>query len=115
MEAELVTLLRNICPRVHPDYAPPGTQAPWVTYQHIGGQALRHMEGTPVSIRHSALQIDVWHTTKALSLSMARAIEDAICTYAGWQAEPIGELTSSTEPDLAVYGSQQDFDIWAVR
>jgi len=115
MEADLVTLLRPLCPRVHPDFAPPGTVAPWVTYQHIGGTPLRHVEGTAASLRHTMLQVNVWHGTRAGALALARAIEDAICMHAGWQAEATSEPTGEAEPDLGVYGCRQDFDIWAGR
>jgi len=115
MEADLVALLRPLCARVHPDMAPSGSAPPWVTFQHIGGTPLRHVDGTASGLRHTMLQVNVWDTTRAAALALARQVEDAICLHAGWQAEASTEPVGEIEPDMALYGCRQDFDIWAGR
>jgi hypothetical protein len=115
MEPTLVTLLRTLCPAVHADFAPPATAAPYITYQHIGGTPLRFIDGAATSLRHTMLQVNVWHATRAASLALARQIEEAICLHTGWQAEAATEPQGETEPDLELYGCRQDFDIWAGR
>ena len=52
METDLTTLLLAICPRVFPDVAPLSTARPYITYQQIGGQSLRFVEGTAADKRH---------------------------------------------------------------
>jgi hypothetical protein len=115
MEPTLVTLLRTLCPAVHADFAPPATAAPYITYQHIGGTPLRFIDGAATSLRHTMLQVNVWHSTRAGALALARQVEDAICLTSAWSAEPSNEPTGQAEPDLRLYGCQQDFDIWAGR
>lgn len=112
-----MTLLKAQCPSVFADFAKAGTAAPWVTYQHIGGQALRYVENTPAAQRHTLTQITVWHTSRSAALALIRQIEEALCASSAFTARPAGEPTSDAEPDLvpALYGSMQDFDIWSAR
>ena len=46
LETDLMTQLRAECPRVHVGTAPYGTQQPYVTWQHIGGESLRYTDNT---------------------------------------------------------------------
>lgn len=116
MESDLVTVLHTCCARVFPDFAPFATQRPYVTYQHIGGPALRFTENTPADQRHTLVQINTWATTRAAALLLARQIEDALCAASSFTAtvqnEPTGQA-ENTDPPL--YGCIQDFAILAPR
>ena len=117
MESDLTALLKTLCPRVVPDFAPAGTVAPWITYQAIGGQPLRFTEGSAASLRHTLLQVNVWAPTRAAALLLIRQMEDALCSVSTITARPASEATSTADEDMTppLYGCTQDFDVWAAR
>ena len=117
MESDLTTLLKGLCPRVFPDFAPSGTAAPWITYQHIGGQPLRYADNTAADKRHTHLQVNVWHASRLDALQLMRQVEDALCATAVFVARPVSEPTSQAEEDMlpSMYGFLQDFEIWSQR
>lgn len=115
MESNLCALLKAICPRVFPDVAPSGTPAPYITWQAIGGEALRYGDGTAPDKRNTLLQVSVWSETRADSLALIHQAEDAICASPTWQAAPQAEAVSTHEPDTQLYGCIQRFDIWSAR
>lgn len=117
MEADLRAAILPLCPRVFPDTAPVGAALPYVVFQAIGGQALRHADNTPATQRHTLMQISVWTSTRAATLTLVQQIEAALCAATAFTARPAAEPQSQHEPDLQPphYGSVQDFDIWAPR
>lgn len=115
MESDLTTLLKAQAAHVFPDFAPAGTAAPWITYQGIGGRALRWLDNTPADKRHTLMQINVWAATRAAALALMRQVEDALCASPAFVVRPTGEPTSTAEEDIPLYGCQQDFDIWSAR
>ena len=115
MESDLFTLLKTVCPRVFPDFAPTATVRPYVTFQGIGGQSLRYLENTAADKRQTRMQINVWADTRAQSLSLCRLIEDAMCAATVFVATPDAEPVHDFDADLPVYGSIQDFLIHATR
>ncbi len=115
LESALTGLLNTICPRVYPDLAPAGAVTPYITWQAIGGESLRYGDNTAPDKRNTLLQINVWSKTRMEATTTIRQIEEAICASSAWQAEPSGESRSTYEPDTLLYGSAQDFDIWATR
>lgn len=115
METDMVALLRTLCSTVAPDAAPQGTAAPWVTWQLIGGQPQRYTEQAPADRRMSYVQINAWCSTRQASLTLIRAIEDALCASTAFEATPNAEPIADHEPDLKLYGMSQDFTIFAPR
>lgn len=115
MEEALVVILKALCPRVFPDFAPLRTPKPYVTWQGIGGQTLRFTEGTAADKRNALIQVNVWAASRLQASNLARSIEDALCSTATLTARPVGEQTSTAEEDLGLYGTIQTFDIWATR
>jgi hypothetical protein len=115
MEADLVAVLRTVCPRVSPDVAPIGTLAPYVTWQGIGGQTLRYADGTAADKRNSLVQINVWSKTRLEATALIHQIEDAMCATATLTVDPQGEALATYEPDTTLYGSIQRFSIYSVR
>src|SRR5574343_1379892 len=75
MESDLSTLLKTICPRVYPDLAPVGTVTPYVTWQAIGGTAIRFGDGSAPDKRNTLMQINVWSKTRLEALTMIRSGE----------------------------------------
>ena len=115
MESDLNTLLKTICARVYPDVAPVGTVTPYVTWQAIGGYAVRFLDGSAPDKRNTLMQINVWSKTRIEAINLIRQIEDAVCASSLWQAVPQGEAISTFESDTQLYGSIQTIDIWASR
>lgn len=119
MESDLTTRLKTVSANVFPDFAPGGTVAPWITYQHIGGQPMQYVDGAAADKRHTMLQINVWAASRLQALSLARQVEAAICNLAAtsFVAQPASEPISTSEPDVKppLYGCMQDFDIWSAR
>ena len=115
MESDLTTVLKTVCVRTYPDVAPSGAVLPYITYQHIGGTALRYVENTPTSIRHSRMQVNTWSATRAEALSLIRQVEEALCASATFTArpdsEPIGDIDDDTDRRTCI----QDFEIWSPR
>jgi len=118
VEADIVSALRTVCPRVSPDVAPIGTVRPYITWQFIGGQPMRYLAGDAADKRHTLLQVNVWSSTRAEALTLIRQVEDVLCNpsrpfLAQPEAEPINDVTEDIEP--ALYGSMQDFSIVSDR
>lgn len=115
MESDLTTALKTVCTRVYPDVAPSGAVLPYITYQHIGGTALRYVANNPASIRHSRLQINAWSATRSEALTLIRAIEEALCAASAFTArpesEPIGDMDEDSDRRTCI----QDFEIWSPR
>lgn len=117
VEADLVTTLKTVAAAVFADAAPSGTPAPWVTYQHIGGRPLRHVDNTAAALRHSMVQVTVWAGSRGQAMAMVRAIEEALCAAGAFTARPMGEPIGDAAPELKppLYGAMQDFEIWSAR
>jgi hypothetical protein len=115
METDLVTLLKTICPRVHPDVGPEGMARPYVTYQGTGGASLRYIDGTAADKRNTLVQVNVWSATRAEANDLIRQIEDVLCASPLFAVDPQGEAVGMYESDTKLYGSLQRFSIYASR
>lgn len=115
METDLFNLLKPICPQVYPDVAPANAIKPYTTWQQIGGEALRYGDNTASDKRWHLMQINVWSTKRTEALTLIRQIEEAVCGFAQWQAEPEGEAMSTYESSTLLYGCIQRFRIFAAR
>lgn len=108
IETDLVTQIGTLCGnRVYPDFAPPGTQAPWVTFQQVGGPTIDFIRGVPDK-RFARMQINVWGTTRQQVNSLMRQIEDLLVGPT-FNASAIGALISRYEHPISLRGAQQDF------
>jgi hypothetical protein len=112
-EADLFTLLKAVTPRVFPDFAPVSTQRPYVTYQQIGGDVLNMVANVAPGVRNAHLQITVWSDTRKESISLMRAIEDALCATSVFSScRPIAAAVADYDAEIPVYGCRQDWTIW---
>lgn len=115
IETQLYGTLAALCPRTFPDFAPVGTQRPYITWQVIGGLSLRYVDNAAADKRNSIVQVNVWADTRLQAAALARQIEDALCAASLFTATPQGEPISDFDADVPVYGTQQDFDIYSTR
>jgi hypothetical protein len=115
MEADLTVLLKGICPRVFPDFAPASTGRPYVTYQQIYGEAIPYLGREVPTKQNAVMQVNVWSDTRKEAKAMILQIEEALIRYPAFQASPVAAPVSDFDADVPVYGSRQDFSIWADR
>ena len=111
VEAELYTVLKVLCARTFPDFAPVNTARPYVTYQSIGGESLRFLDKTAADKRHTIIQINVWAGSRLDATTLARQIETSLCASTAFNANPQSEPVSDFDADIPVYGCRQDFEI----
>lgn len=115
MESDLAALLSAICPQSYPDVAPAGTVPPYITWQSLGGEALRYGDNSAPDKRNALLQVSVWSKTRLEALTIIHQVEDALCASSTLTTKPLGEPSSVSEQDTGLRGSIQRFDIWADR
>lgn len=116
LESSLFSLLSPLSGgRVFPDVAPLSTARPYITWQQVGGESLAYTDDTVPDLRNGLIQINVWHDTRAGATALALQIEAALMTANDLQSRPDGALIATHEPDLSLYGTRQDFSIWATR
>lgn len=115
LEEQLVALMRPLCPRVHPDFAPTNTLRPYVTFQQVGGVALDFVDTTVPSKENAEVQVNVWASTRKEAKTLMKQIEVALIQATAIDARPVSACASDFDADMEVYGSRQDFSIWAER
>lgn len=115
MEAELVAILKALCPRVYPDLAPMDAGKPYITWQALGGEVARFLDNSAADKRNTLMQINAWALTRQDATTLIRQAEDALCGSAAFVARPQGEALSMYESDTKLYGAVQRFSVWASR
>lgn len=124
LEDELLARLRKHCARVSTPTAPWGTARPYVTFQHVGGTALRYLDNSAPDKRYAQIQVNTWADTKKGAFDLLRAIEEEICTIAPgvtFTARPLEEPTDSfienqaSQESQLTLGAMQSFTVWGVR
>lgn len=115
IEKAIRDALLTVCPRVFYDFAPVETQRPYVTFQQIGGEAVAFVDDTVPTVENGDFQINVWSDKRLEASALMRQIETALTSAAAFSARPNAAPASSSDPDVPVYGSQQDFSIWSDR
>lgn len=116
LETTLYTTLGALVSnRVYPDVAPTDTTRPYITWQQIGGDAVTFYGRALPSKRHALIQINVWGTTRAATNALALSVEAAMVASTTLDAEAVGAFVADFDLDLGLYGSRQDFSVWADR
>ena len=117
LESDLFNTLKALVgSRFYPDTAPLGAAKPYATYQQVGGDAPTFLAGVP-SKRNARMQINFWSLTRSEANALAVQAEAALeaATSSTFQAKPLGAFVADWEEDTKLYGTRQDFSIWADR
>lgn len=116
VEAQIVTTLTSLVSgRIFPDVAPLNTTRPYITYQQIGGQAINYTSADTPNRQNGYFQINTWAATRTAAAALALQIEDAMRAATAFVATPQTAPIAQHEPDLNLYGTIQDFNIWSSR
>lgn len=117
LEETLLARLAGHCPRVFKPVAPVGTHAPYVTWQHMGGQSLRYFDNALPEKRNSYIQISVWADDSGEAFALLRAIEVTLMqiTDGTFTAVPMEEPTDGIDDGERVAGAVQAFSIHGLR
>lgn len=116
LETTLTTLLKQCCARVYAGAARDVVERPYVVWTRIGGTPQAYMEGTLVDIRNADVQVEVYADRQEQADQIAQEIERLLVETELFAGEALGE-SATVPPDitLSLYGTQQDFSIWAPR
>jgi len=124
LEDELLTRIRKHCTRVSTPTAPFGTARPYVTWQHVGGQAVRWYDNTAPGFRNAQIQVNTWADTKKAAFDLLRDIEEELCKIdpgVHFTARPMEEPSDAyiegdegQEPGV-LQGALQTFTVWGAR
>lgn len=115
LEEKLRTALLGICPNVFPDFAPPDTPRPYVTFQQLGGETVDCIDGTVPTKENALVQVNFWSDSRKEAKAAILQIEAELIQRTNLQASPQGAAVSDFDADMARYCSRQDFSIWADR
>ena len=116
VEASIVALLSPLVDgRVFSDVAPFETPRPYATYQQVGGHVITLVAKEVPSKQNGFFQVTVWADKRSEAAAVALQIEAALITATAFSAKPMAAPIARNEPDLKLYGSQQDFSIWSDR
>jgi hypothetical protein len=98
--------------RFYPMYLPQGGTLPAITYQAITGSEGNTYEGAS-GLAQARIQFDLWATTKAQTLALAKALRDALATVtAGWMgAERINDM-DAPEPEVSIWHRIVEYRFW---
>lgn len=97
--------------RAYPDFGKLGVATPFITYVQAGGRAINFLEAGVIGRRNARVQINCWASTRLAANELARAVEDALMT-SNLKAYAIGAFSVSSNSDLNLYGTRQDFSVW---
>ena len=115
-ESDLFNTLKTlVANRVYPDLAPLNTPRPFIVYGQVGGESLAFLNNTLPDKKHGRFQIDVYADSRAACALVALQVETAMAAATVFNARAIGAPTSTYEPDVLIFGSQQDFSIYSTR
>lgn len=124
LEEELFARLRSQCPRVFTPTAPFSAERPYLTWQHLGGQAVRWFDNSAPGFRNALLQVNAWADTKKEAFDLLRRVEDEMCRIDGlvrFTARPMEEPVDAyvegnegQEPGQ-LCGALQTYSIWGER
>lgn len=117
LEDTLIAILKARCPRVFKPVAPVGTEAPYVTWQHIGGRSLVYTENTQPEERNSFIQVTVWADHSGAAFALLRGIEQDLMASPepSFLATPMEEPTDAIEDGQQIAGAMQSFTVWGER
>ena len=116
IEDQLFTVLGALAGgQVYPDVAPPGTVAPYLVHQQVGGQALAYTEGSVPGQENCRIQVSTWSLRRTEATTLAKEAEALLLQAAGMQTEALGNRVHTFDEDTGLYGARQDFSVWVAR
>jgi hypothetical protein len=114
LETFLVAVLSPLVDgAVFPDVAPVDAPLPRLVYQQTGGSAVAYMGDELPDMENARMQVTAWAATRASAKTLIKAAEAALRQAAELQADPVGASVSTYEDGTRLYGSRQEFSIWA--
>lgn len=123
LEDELIRRIKLHCARVYSPTVPFGTAVPYVTWQHLGGHALRYVDNTAPDKRNAFVQVNAWAPGKKAAFDLLRAIEEELCvvTDGEFVAVPMEEPSDAYiegnegQQPGQLSGALQAFKVWGQR
>lgn len=80
--------------------------------QQVGGRASWYVDKQSMpDHKHARIMVTIYAKSRAEVAPLARAVENAIA-LSDFVSEPYGAMVAITEPELKLYGTQQQFGIW---
>lgn len=101
--------------RVFPVTAPFSTQRPYITYQQIGGRVIVPVAQVVPDKQNGFFQVNAWCDVIDDADALALQIEAAFITAEAFLAKPMSGQIDMHEPDIGIYGKQQEFSVWSDR
>lgn len=112
IEAVISAALEALAPgNVFPDFAPEGTDRPFITYQAIGGQPINYTTSDIPDKENTRVQVNVWADSRMAASSLSKQVEIALRTLSV-QSEVLTGRTSTFDEDTGYRGTMQDFSFW---
>lgn len=115
LEEDLMTELLACCPSVYVLVAPSGAKAPYITWQHAGGDSLRWADNTAADKRFPQIQVNAWASTPQQAFALIQLIEERLCLADSFNAEVQGEAVPSYDDDDTVRGYIKTFKVLGAR
>ncbi len=116
IESNVYLLLKTLCPNVYPDFAPNNTAKPFITYEQIGGRAIKPLNATVPNLREAVFQINVWSETRSATTALMLAVDAAMRTNTGaFSALPESEMMTTVDEETGLRGAIQDFVVRGAR
>lgn len=100
--------------RVLPDFAPEGTEAPFIIYQVVGGEPINYLTGEQPDKQKVRMQVSVWAGLDRIEASeLGQQVEEAIRAATDLQPEVASGRIATYDEDTKARGTRQDFYIFA--
>lgn len=101
--------------RVYPHVAPLDTPRPYIEFFQVGGKVQSFIDKAMPSKRNARIQVEVTADDGDQATALIYAVEDALVQLTTMQVEALGAHINRDEPELNLFGRQQDFSCWADR
>lgn len=115
LESNLFAVLSTVCDNVYPDYAPENTARPFITWEQVGGSAIKPLGKDVPNMREAMVQVSVWAETRLGASQLMLAVDAAMRTATQFAARPDAEMMSASDQETGLRGAIQDFMIRDLR
>lgn len=97
--------------RIFPDFAPPNTELPLITYQVVGGRPINFQTGEKPGLTNARVQINVWAKGRIEASALGAQVEDAMREAVALQPEVLTGRAATFDEDTQYRGTMQDFSL----